>query len=537
MAIRDIQVQLGADEESQLNVTLTDINVSVGSLTGNTLSSGTVTVVAAANVGPRGPTGLTGSTGPTGPTGPQGSTGATGPQGPTGATGPTGPIGLTGPQGIQGLTGATGATGAQGAVGPTGATGATGPQGPTGLTGPTGPMGPQGPTGATGATGATGIAGNDGLDGDRYHTTSTDTLTIANTGTITVYTVDLHLDYSVAQTVIVAYDLTNHMHGQVVSYNKITGALVLDLNDSDGSGTYSSWNVNLNGAEGPEGPTGATGATGPTGAQGPQGIQGPIGLTGATGATGPVGPTGATGATGATGPQGPIGLTGAQGPVGDTGPTGATGATGPAGADGIGLVPGVIHMYGGSSAPSGWLICDGAAVSRSTYSALFNIVGTTFGVGDGSTTFNLPDMRGRMPVGVGTGSGLTSRSLGATGGVESVTLTGAQSGTSAHGHGHTFYVGDGVTGAANQTWSAGSHAHSTTGRQAPTGTHGHSGSSQAATAASTSAGTVSLSTDTVAAHGHIVALYGSISNSTAANASASHENMTPFLGINFIIRT
>ena len=55
-----------------------------------------------------------------------------------------------------------------------------------------------------------------------------------------------------------------------------------------------------------------------------------------------------------------------------------------------------------STAPGGWLICNGAAVSRSTYSALFAILGTTYGVGDGSTTFNLPNLSGRYPVGVVT---------------------------------------------------------------------------------------------------------------------------------------
>lgn len=67
------------------------------------------------------------------------------------------------------------------------------------------------------------------------------------------------------------------------------------------------------------------------------------------------------------------------------------------------IVPiGVILPYGGSSAPTGFLLCDGSAVSRTTYSALFGIISTTFGAGDGSTTFNLPDMRSRVPVGAGT---------------------------------------------------------------------------------------------------------------------------------------
>lgn len=65
---------------------------------------------------------------------------------------------------------------------------------------------------------------------------------------------------------------------------------------------------------------------------------------------------------------------------------------------------GTIQMYAGSSAPTGWAICDGSAVSRTTYSALFTAIGTTYGAGDGSTTFNLPDLRARVPVGAGTGT-------------------------------------------------------------------------------------------------------------------------------------
>jgi hypothetical protein len=61
--------------------------------------------------------------------------------------------------------------------------------------------------------------------------------------------------------------------------------------------------------------------------------------------------------------------------------------------------PGMVAAYAGSSAPSGWLLCDGTAVSRTTYSALFAAIGTSYGAGDGSTTFNLPDLRGRVPVG------------------------------------------------------------------------------------------------------------------------------------------
>jgi len=65
-----------------------------------------------------------------------------------------------------------------------------------------------------------------------------------------------------------------------------------------------------------------------------------------------------------------------------------------------------------------YLLCNAQAVSRSTYSALFSAIGTTYGTGDGSSTFNLPDLQGRTAIGSGSGSGLSSRSLGATGGFE-----------------------------------------------------------------------------------------------------------------------
>lgn len=67
-----------------------------------------------------------------------------------------------------------------------------------------------------------------------------------------------------------------------------------------------------------------------------------------------------------------------------------------------------------------FLLCNGQAVSRTTYSALFSAVSTTFGTGDGSSTFNVPDMLGRLPMGSGAGSGLTSRTLGAKVGAENL---------------------------------------------------------------------------------------------------------------------
>lgn len=94
--------------------------------------------------------------------------------------------------------------------------------------------------------------------------------------------------------------------------------------------------------------------------------------------------------------------------------------------------PGVMMMYGASTAPTGWLLCNGAAVSRSTYADLYAIIGTTYGNGNGSTTFNVPDLKGRFPLGYGAGSGLTSRSLNDQGGEEEHTLTEAEMPSHSH---------------------------------------------------------------------------------------------------------
>src|SRR5262245_5545467 len=101
----------------------------------------------------------------------------------------------------------------------------------------------------------------------------------------------------------------------------------------------------------------------------------------------------------------------------------------------VGVLPpiGSMLMFGGASAPSGWLLCQGQAVSRTTYIDLFGVIGIAFGAGDGSTTFNLPDLRGRLPLGLGTGSGL--------GGYESSTAGGSAGGAADparlnHSHDH-----------------------------------------------------------------------------------------------------
>lgn len=84
-----------------------------------------------------------------------------------------------------------------------------------------------------------------------------------------------------------------------------------------------------------------------------------------------------------------------------------------------------IIMFGGNFAPRGWAFCDGQLLPISQYTALFSLIGTTYG-GDGRTTFALPDLRGRAAVHPGSGPGLSSRKLGEKGGSETNTLTLAQ---------------------------------------------------------------------------------------------------------------
>ena len=95
---------------------------------------------------------------------------------------------------------------------------------------------------------------------------------------------------------------------------------------------------------------------------------------------------------------------------------------------------GMVMPYAPGAAPTGWLLCDGSAISRTTYAALFSAVSTTYGVGNGSTTFNIPDLRGRVPAGddnmggvaasrlTSGGSGIDGATIGASGGAETHTL-------------------------------------------------------------------------------------------------------------------
>lgn len=118
---------------------------------------------------------------------------------------------------------------------------------------------------------------------------------------------------------------------------------------------------------------------------------------------------------------------------------------------------GVVQAFAGSVTPNGWLLCDGSAVSRSLYEDLFDVVGTTYGVGDGSTTFNLPDLEGRVPVGLDAAQ-TEFDTLGETGGAKTHTLTEAEMPTHDHAMVQNYIRGGSGTN-ANVTTGGGSYAY------------------------------------------------------------------------------
>jgi microcystin-dependent protein len=158
----------------------------------------------------------------------------------------------------------------------------------------------------------------------------------------------------------------------------------------------------------------------------------------------------------------------------------------------LGLVPVATVMdYAGTSAPTGWLLCDGSQVSRVTYKGLFEVIGTTYGVGDGSTTFNVPDGRQRFTLHkAAAGTGAT---LGATGGAidhvhtgpshtHSVSGSGGQSTNSESSHTHSFSATS--TGNSTSTFNAGAgtitaipspadHTHDVSGTTGAGSAHSH----------------------------------------------------------------
>ena len=164
---------------------------------------------------------------------------------------------------------------------------------------------------------------------------------------------------------------------------------------------------------------------------------------------------------------------------------------------------GGLVMFAGSIAPTGYLICNGASLLRADYPALFAAIGTTWGAVDG-THFTLPDMRGRAPIGAGTGTGLTARALAANVGAETHLLTAAESGEPGHNHAQTAHSHTNILG-------NGGGAITTSQVVAGLGTYGTTQQGGGTTAVNTAA--------------------------PAAAAAQPHNNMQPSAAVNFIIRT
>ena len=181
----------------------------------------------------------------------------------------------------------------------------SGTSGSSGTSGGSGTSGSAGTAGISGSSGSSGLTGTSGLSGDRYRTESVTEFTLGNAGGIIVGT---GLSYTTAQDIIISYDSANHQVSMVVSYDSGSGALVFSApSETTGSGTYSDWTVNLNGAAGGNGTAGTSGSAGTSGLSGTSGVAGTSGSAGTSGATGTNGSSGTAGLTGTAGTSGSSG--------------------------------------------------------------------------------------------------------------------------------------------------------------------------------------------------------------------------------------
>ena len=169
-------------------------------------------------------------------------------------------------------------------------------------------------------------------------------------------------------------------------------------------------------------------------------------------------------------------------------------------AGGIEIIPaGTIVGFGGSSIPSGYLACNDQAVSRTTYARLFAAISTSYGTGDGSSTFNVPDLRDRAPLGVGTNTSLGDTSSGGIGASAVMTSASKSDATTASA----------TTGSTTQTITVGNH--------------------NVATSAKDSSTAASVSSVNTAAHTHSVPA-GTVDAFTV-------DTTLPSTGMNFMIKT
>jgi microcystin-dependent protein len=196
----------------------------------------------------------------------------------------------------------------------------------------------------------------------------------------------------------------------------------------------------------------------------------------------------------------------------------AAGSGGGGGGDTI--PPGVTVPYGGSAAPPGWLLCQGQAVSRTTYADLFAAVGTRFGAGDGASTFNVPNMVDRFPVGAGG-----KYAPGSSGGAETVTLTVAMLPVHTHTINHDH-------GAFN-TASTGGHRHklqtSNDGTNVSGATLQRAGNSGAADS--------DAAVETTGAHAHSINVPAFAGTSGATGSGQGVPIVPRYTAFNYLVKT
>jgi microcystin-dependent protein len=179
---------------------------------------------------------------------------------------------------------------------------------------------------------------------------------------------------------------------------------------------------------------------------------------------------------------------------------------------------GEITIFAGNYAPQGWAFCDRRIMQITQYQALFALIGNIYG-GDGRTTFALPDLRGRSVLCMGSGAGLTPRTLGQTGGYEKVGLSSTEMPT----HNHTAQSAATGTMSAQLNCVAGAGTSST-----PKGTfiaNNSNAFAKSGTMDTMNSGAVSVTTSDLQ-------ITTDVAN---AGSGASHENMHPFLTLNYII--
>lgn len=201
-----------------------------------------------------------------------------------------------------------------------------------------------------------------------------------------------------------------------------------------------------------------------------------------------------------------------------------------------GTPTGGLMLWPTASPPANWLICNGSAVSRATYATLFAVVGTTFGVGDGSTTFNLPNYTNRMPIGAGS-----SYSVNSQGGSATTTLTTTELPSHSHSASSSSSSSSTFTGSAGSTSVTNiDHSHNLSANY-PAGGGGLNFRIDV-NGSNTVAATGGMNSNVTHNHGFTPA--GTVSTSTSTSTTigstgsgAAFSNLPPYLGIYFIIKT